>query len=80
MPHRFRVRRLMEDAAEGQEVIVPTGYGVHHCHWCQQRQIGTVWDHCMFCNRSLSQAGWVCPCGHRNPDNQKVCESCGSKK
>ena len=78
MPHRFRIYHVDEDAADGSDMIVPTGYGVHHCGWCQQRQLGEVWDRCMYCNEPLSQAGWVCPCGHRNPTRATECEGCGS--
>lgn len=80
MPHRYRTQHVDEDAADGSDMIVATGYGVHHCQWCQQRQIGDPWDSCMFCNRPLGQDGWVCHgCGHRNPDDARECEACGRR-
>lgn len=81
MPNRFRIAHTLEDADDGADLIVPaSSYTVVHCTWCQQRQYGEPWDHCMFCNRPLSQDGWICAeCGHRNPDDARECESCGRR-
>lgn len=81
MPHRFRVYHVDEDAADGSDVIVATGYRDRWCDWCGQHQgEAEGWDHCVMCRRPLNQAGWVCGCGHRNPDDAKACESCGADR
>lgn len=77
MPHRYHVQHVNEDADEGSDLMVPTGYGDRWCDNCGQYQEAEGWDRCMFCNTPLMQSGWLCGCGHRNPSSADACESCG---
>lgn len=52
--HRHRIQHVNEDADEGADMIVPTGYRDRWCDHCGQHQLAEGWDRCVFCNEELS--------------------------